>query len=338
MPKQERRNVFKRARQLGIRTYHFFRQMEKIFAAADLVVCMGGYNTLCEILSQGTLSLVIPRETPRKEQLIRAQAFQRQHLVDYISWDKFTTTGFARKIAQHAVRPRTLSPCGCRLQNDGHRHHAPTPAAFSIEKIMNRSGPPVLGIILKGYPRISETFISNEILLLEKLGFKIHLFSMRRGREAFTHRSVQQIKAPVDYLPETLLKPLPRLLRSNLALAARIPGVYQSRIDDCLATVAPDPQIRDPQAFIAGRLSDAAAFAANVGGAPACSFRPLAHVGRHVYQPVVGAAVQLHRPRQGHLYLGPAPAARKNGVGRPCCHLHRIQPPIPAGSGRGQCS
>ncbi len=30
----------------------------------------------------------------------------------------------------------------------------------------------VLGMILKGYPRISETFISNEILLLENLGFK----------------------------------------------------------------------------------------------------------------------------------------------------------------------
>ena len=30
---------------------------------------------------------------------------------------------------------------------------------------------PVLGMILKGYPRISETFISNEILLLENLRF-----------------------------------------------------------------------------------------------------------------------------------------------------------------------
>jgi len=89
MPKLERRNVFKRARQLGIRTYHFFRQMEKIFAAADLVVSMGGYNTLCEILSQGTPSLVIPRETPRKEQLIRAQAFHRQGLVEYIPWEEF---------------------------------------------------------------------------------------------------------------------------------------------------------------------------------------------------------------------------------------------------------
>jgi predicted glycosyltransferase len=48
MPKNERKQVFKRARKLGVRTFHFYRGMEKIFAAADLVVCMGGYNTLCE--------------------------------------------------------------------------------------------------------------------------------------------------------------------------------------------------------------------------------------------------------------------------------------------------
>ena len=90
MPKQERRDVFKRARKLGLRTYHFYRQMEKIFAAADIVVSMGGYNTLCEILGQGTLSLLVPRETPRKEQILRAQAFYRQNLTDYIPWDNLS--------------------------------------------------------------------------------------------------------------------------------------------------------------------------------------------------------------------------------------------------------
>ena len=98
MPKQERKNVFKRSRRLGVRTYHFYRQMEKIFAAADIVVSMGGYNTLCEILSQGTLSLVIPRETPRKEQLIRAQTFQCQNLVDYIAWDEVTPDILRQKL------------------------------------------------------------------------------------------------------------------------------------------------------------------------------------------------------------------------------------------------
>jgi glycosyltransferase involved in cell wall biosynthesis len=91
---------------------------------------------------------------------------------------------------------------------------------------MNFPPKPVLGMILKGYPRISETFISNEILLLEKLGFPIHLFSMRRPRENFTHQSVNQIQAAVDYLPETLLRPLPRLLYQNCRLAARRPGIY----------------------------------------------------------------------------------------------------------------
>jgi predicted glycosyltransferase len=90
MPKSERKNVNKRSRKLGVRMYHFYRQMEKIFAAADVVVSMGGYNTLCEILSQGSISLVIPRETPRKEQLIRAQTFKRQNLIDFIAWEELT--------------------------------------------------------------------------------------------------------------------------------------------------------------------------------------------------------------------------------------------------------
>ncbi|UCF91408.1 MAG: glycosyltransferase [Desulfobacterales bacterium] len=98
MPVQERKMVLRRARRLGVRTYHFYRQMEKIFAAADLVVSMGGYNTLCEILSQGTVSLVIPRETPRKEQLLRAQAFHRQDLVDYIPWREFTPDSLRQKV------------------------------------------------------------------------------------------------------------------------------------------------------------------------------------------------------------------------------------------------
>ncbi len=83
-----------------------------------------------------------------------------------------------------------------------------------------------LGMILKGYPRISETFISNEILLLENLGFKIHIFSMRQPREPFCHDSVNKIKAKVDYLPETLLKPLPEFLYHNIRLAVKKPRLY----------------------------------------------------------------------------------------------------------------
>ncbi|MFL5662147.1 MAG: ATP-binding cassette domain-containing protein [Ktedonobacteraceae bacterium] len=43
-----------------------------LFAAADLVVSMAGYNTVCELLALGQRTLLVPRFTPRKEQLVRA--------------------------------------------------------------------------------------------------------------------------------------------------------------------------------------------------------------------------------------------------------------------------
>ena len=93
--------------------------VEKIFAAADVVVSMGGYNTLCEILSQGTLSLVIPRETPRKEQLIRAQTFQRQKLVDYIPWDEFKSDVLLKKILALLENPQPYQDAISRFRLTG---------------------------------------------------------------------------------------------------------------------------------------------------------------------------------------------------------------------------
>ena len=83
--------------------------------------------------------------------------------------------------------------------------------------------PQTLAYILKGYPRISETFISNEILLLEKLGFQMHLFPMRQPRETFSHASVKEIKAEVSYLPTELFENFAKLLIPNILLAVRHP-------------------------------------------------------------------------------------------------------------------
>ncbi|MDJ0915601.1 MAG: glycosyltransferase family 4 protein [Desulfobacterales bacterium] len=90
---------------------------------------------------------------------------------------------------------------------------------------------PGLGMILKGYPRISEVFISNEILLLERRGFRVHIFSMRQPREKFTHASVNDIRANVDYLPETMLRYLPQLLFHNILVAGKKPRQYFKALD-----------------------------------------------------------------------------------------------------------
>jgi predicted glycosyltransferase len=57
------------------------------FSHVDALVCMGGYNTLCEATSRGTPTLCVPRVRPRREQLIRAQAFARFGLLRVLEPD-----------------------------------------------------------------------------------------------------------------------------------------------------------------------------------------------------------------------------------------------------------
>ena len=66
-----------------------------------------------------------------------------------------------------------------------------------------------IALILKGYPRLSETFIAQEIRALEQRGFDITLISLRHPTDTTTHPIHQQIKAKIIYLPEYLhLEPL----------------------------------------------------------------------------------------------------------------------------------
>ena len=119
MPLHYRKSIFDRAKKIGVRAYHFFRQMEKMLSAADLVVSMGGYNTLCEILSQKTVSLIIPREDPRKEQLIRAQALSRKHLVDFLPWRSTAPDAFFEKVTALLAHPEPYSDAISRFPLTG---------------------------------------------------------------------------------------------------------------------------------------------------------------------------------------------------------------------------
>jgi predicted glycosyltransferase len=54
----------------------FEANVENLMAAASGIVAMGGYNTLCEILSFDKPALIVPRTEPRLEQYIRASRAQ----------------------------------------------------------------------------------------------------------------------------------------------------------------------------------------------------------------------------------------------------------------------
>jgi glycosyltransferase involved in cell wall biosynthesis len=60
-----------------------------------------------------------------------------------------------------------------------------------------------IGYILKAYSRTSETFISNEIYLLENEGLRLSIFSLKKLQGQQRHGFIDMIKAPVTYLPQT---------------------------------------------------------------------------------------------------------------------------------------
>lgn len=57
--------------------------------------------------------------------------------------------------------------------------------------------------VLKGYPRLSEIFITSEIYRLEQLGVKLRLAVIKHGDELHTNGLFNKIAARPNYLPQT---------------------------------------------------------------------------------------------------------------------------------------
>jgi glycosyltransferase involved in cell wall biosynthesis len=80
-----------------------------------------------------------------------------------------------------------------------------------------------IATIVKGYPRLSETFIAQEILGLEKRGIAQLIVSLRHPTEGKVHDLNREIAAEVLYLPE-YLKDDPRRVREARKWAETQPG------------------------------------------------------------------------------------------------------------------
>ncbi|MBI4312071.1 MAG: glycosyltransferase [Chloroflexi bacterium] len=85
---------------------------------------------------------------------------------------------------------------------------------------------PVVGYVIRMFPQASETFIANEILQLERMGARVHVYSCRRPRASAPHASVQLIKAPVTYLWAETNRRSWSMLGDGLALRRMEPERY----------------------------------------------------------------------------------------------------------------
>jgi len=96
-----------------------------------------------------------------------------------------------------------------------------------------------VAFVLKGYPRLSETFIAQEILALERRGLEILIVSLRHPTDRTTHPIHRLIRGPLLYLPEYLYQE-PRRVRHGWLQSRRLPG-YKAARAAWLADLRRDP-------------------------------------------------------------------------------------------------
>ncbi len=85
-----------------------------------------------------------------------------------------------------------------------------------------------VAFIVKGFPRLSETFIAQEIRSLEERGLEILIVSLRRPSEPLRHPVHEEIRAEVLYLPEYLLAE-PRRVWRGWRKARRLSSYLRAR-------------------------------------------------------------------------------------------------------------
>lgn len=102
-----------------------------------------------------------------------------------------------------------------------------------------------IAYILKGFPRTSETFITNEIRLLEKMGVGLSIFSVKKLQGEQNHAMVKDINAAVTYLPQAdplseaslsrwLMDNVPKFSASHRRLFKKFPFAYFKVLAQCL--------------------------------------------------------------------------------------------------------
>ena len=162
----------------------FDNRLENLIAGARAVVGMGGYNTFCEVLSFDKPALMVPRDRAargaahagpaRRRARAHRHAAARGGRGSRASWPAALRSARrpAAAVARAAGRSRsTASTTSASVVGDWIRQRSPQ--RLRVDRGARSDAPSMadkIVVILKGYPRLSETFIAQELLGLERAG------------------------------------------------------------------------------------------------------------------------------------------------------------------------
>jgi predicted glycosyltransferase len=102
-------------RRRNLHYLQFTAEMTSYLAAADAVVSMGGYNTVCELAAVGTPAIIVPRVAPRQEQAIRARMLEAHGIARMVHPDDLGSKSLLRAIDDLLNGPKPTA----RLPLDG---------------------------------------------------------------------------------------------------------------------------------------------------------------------------------------------------------------------------
>jgi glycosyltransferase involved in cell wall biosynthesis len=116
-----------------------------------------------------------------------------------------------------------------------------------------------IAFVLKGYPRLSETFVAQEVEALEERGLDILIVSLRRPTDRAVHPVHRRIRAALLYLPEYLYREPLRVWRGWRRVRRR-PGCRRA------GRVFVADLVRDPSPNRVRRFGQALVLAAELPG------------------------------------------------------------------------
>jgi glycosyltransferase involved in cell wall biosynthesis len=109
---------------------------------------------------------------------------------------------------------------------------------------------------VNGFPKLSETFVLNDLLALEARGARLHVIALRQPESDLVPDSLHQLRASWEYLPELTGRRLGLLMRAtHLSLLTRAPARYARGLAEIYAS--PDySRSRLQQAVLLARRLD----------------------------------------------------------------------------------
>ncbi len=136
------------------------------------------------------------------------------------------------------------------------RERAPRSSAAAPERAAGPEahGQVRIGYLLKCFPRLSETFILNEILELERQGVELRIYSMNEPEEPVRHQLASRVRSPVAYLPYPLLRSARQYVSAHVELFARHPLRYLATLFSVIVAFDADLLERFVQAGELARL------------------------------------------------------------------------------------